>query len=163
MEAGIAYEMRSASRTACGLPLLLGSVLACASPPPGQTWVELRVTQCEETVFAAPVDRPGQYVAGTKYQTAYVTGEVLKSWLTYDASQAWIREWAQRAQNRLPASGSSLSVVLAKWNAAFCKSAVGEVRRFMFDQSCDVYPLTGRCLPPHQLVLPELTPPQISH
>ena len=146
------------------MPLLVFGVQARADAPPVGVWVELQVDRCDETLFEAPPDAPSRYVSGTNYRTAFVMGSVVTAGLQpYDESQAWIRDWVERVRGRLPTEGSTQTLVLPRWDAAFCQSAMGKLRRFAFVYSCDTSPSVGACLPPHQLARPVSVPPQDSH
>lgn len=145
--------MRIQSLAAAVLMGMLAGVAQADAPPVG-TWVALRVTQCQAVTFSAPNDSQA-YTPGERYRTAQVSGEVVDAGLQeYDHSQAWLAQWASGRKSSLPSKGEAMTVVLEQWDAAFCRTAVGQVRRFNQVYQCDTLPRHGVCLAPHPLVKP---------
>ncbi len=137
--------------------MLLASVTpARADEPLVGMWVAVKVAQCKAVTFEAPANKPGQYVPGEKYRTAQVVGQVVDAGLQpFNVSEEWRRRAAEEVKKRLPVKGAELFLVLRDWNPPFCEAAIGKVKRFSYDYSCDILLRTGPCMPPHQLVRPD--------
>lgn len=132
---------------------LLASAAQADAPPVG-TWVALQVNDCQAVTFEAPSGSPA-YVPGERYRTTRVAGQVVDAGLQdYDHSQAWLAQWARDRQASLPSKGSTMTVVLERWDEDFCRTAMGAVRRFDHVYTCDTLPRRGVCLAPHPLVKP---------
>jgi hypothetical protein len=144
----------SAIATSLGLLFGLATPVLADAPLVG-VWVELEVAQCLATTYEAPSNDTFQFIPGDKYRTALVVGRVTDAGLRpHDASKHWIQKAAERTKSNLPKKDSELSLVLRRWDKSFCQSAVGSVARFNYDDSCDTFPRTGPCLPPHRLASP---------
>lgn len=140
---------------AAGL-LLCSMALPCrAAPPPVSVWVVMKVAQCEAVTLEAPSTGDRGERLGAPHRTVQVTGEVLTAGLEPgEGSAEEIQAWMAQARAQLPAPGTQLSLVMRQWEAPFCRSVLGTVQRFRYEQACDTLPRTGSCLSPHPVARP---------
>lgn len=132
------------------------SLAARADAAPVGLWLDLRVSRCEAVTFEPSAADPAGLAAGKPHRTARISGQVVDAGLQpYDASEAWLQDWADKLKSQFPAHGSQQVLVLKQWDERFCRKAVGQVRRFKPLAICDTLPRTGPCLPPHLLVEPQ--------
>ena len=154
MRANHRCRLTSMRTVAAYLTLLALAMSARADAPLVGMWVAIKVNQCKAVTFEAPANQPSLYVPGERYRTAQVTGQVVDAGLLQfnNLSEERRQTAAEEGKKRLPVKGTELFLVLRKWNAPFCESAIGKVERFNYDYSCDTLLRTGPCMPPHQLV-----------
>ncbi len=131
---------------------------AQADALPVTPWVALQVRECRDVSFQAP-DHSMAYVRGDSHRTTQISGRVVEAGIDgVDPHKAWQVQFAQNHQALLPPKGQAMTVVLPQSDTVFCQTALGQVRRLVYDQRCDTFPRRGECLPPHQLVQPRNVP-----